>query len=426
MTATLEPAWPEGVAAMPVVREPAVVLVDPVLNGAPFKDICAGTGYAVVGLYTLAPEELAEMAPAHRQGDSASIYGQDPARAAACLKAGVRDVRAIVPATEPATYMASVLAETWALPGNSASVALARRDKTEMRRLAARNGIRIPRFEAVGPAEISSAGHRLGLPVIVKPPTGAGAHGVQLITHPGQLARFDGTGHRDLFGNPVREWLVEEYVRGREFAVNTFSFGSRHVVLDIWEYRQTDTRDYDFPYRDFLQSEPDPVVESFALDVLRAYDITVGPAHIELKVDASGPALIEIGARLPGAGIPGIWARGSDFRPYHDTLAAHLGRRPAVMTRPLACRAKVGMTFIRNDGPPGTLRALDGLDRLSELPGVDAVHVRARPGDWVATSDHLGAELVKAELSAPSYAGLRRLAAQVRGTVTPRIDASPS
>lgn len=40
---------------MPLVRDPSVVLVDPVLNGAPFKDVCARSGYAVIGLYTLAP-----------------------------------------------------------------------------------------------------------------------------------------------------------------------------------------------------------------------------------------------------------------------------------------------------------------------------------------------------------------------------------
>ena len=176
--------------------------------------------------------------------------------------------------------------------------------------------------------------------------------------------------------------------------VNTFSFGGLHTVIDTWEYRQLDEHDYDFPYQDFLQTEPDPEIISFALDVLRAFEISVGPAHIEVKAGSGGPVLIEIvdvsRSRYPGAAVVVL----ADSRPYRDTLAAHLGKQPMVMRRPPAFGACVGMTFIRNDGPPGVLRGLDGLAEVGRLRGVDAVHVRAGIGDQVPTSDHLGSELV--------------------------------
>ena len=303
------------VPVQPVLREPAVVLVDPMANGHPFKQACAEAGYAVVGIYTLGPQFPRAMAPSHRAEDAVSLYGRDPGPLREQLTSAVRDVRAIGPTPAPATDGAAVLAEQFMVPGNSASAALARRDKIAMRRLAALRGVAIPRFEVAGPGTIADAGRRAGLPVIVKPPAGAGAHNVHLITDEAQLAAFDGRDHRDLFGNPVDLWLVEEYVRGREFAVNTFSFGGQHTVIDTWEYRQLDDRDYDFPYQDFLQSEPDPEIDSFALDVLRAFEVSVGPAHIEVKVAASGPVLIEIGVRLPGAAIPVLWQRHSDFQP---------------------------------------------------------------------------------------------------------------
>ena len=422
MTAILRTGRPRPATVHPVVRDPAVVLVDPVVNGHPFKPICAESGYAVVGIYTLPRAKLDALAPGHQAGDALSLYGHDPVSLNEQLESAVCDVRAIVPTTEPATHVAAVLAEQWLVPGNSTAIARARRDKIAMRELASRRGLPVPRFDVAGPGVIARAVRSIGLPVIVKPPTGAGAHNVHLITHEAQLAGLDGRDHRDLFGNPVEQWLAEEYVRGREFAVNTFSFGGQHRVIDVWEYRQLDDRDYDFPYQDFLQSEPDPEITSFTMEVLRAFEISVGPAHIEFKAGRGGPVLIEIGARLPGAGIPTLWQRHSDFRPYQDTLAAHLGRQPKVMHCPPSFGACVGMTFIRNDGPRGVLSRLDGIDEVRRLRGVDAVHVRARVGDQVPTSDHLGSELVKIELSAPSHPQLRQLAARVRQLILARVE----
>ena len=95
----------------PVVREPAVVLIDPMANGHPFKQTCAESGYAVVGVYTLGPHELQALAPGHQAEDAISLYGRDPGSLREQLESAVGDVRAIIPTTEPATDLAAVLAE---------------------------------------------------------------------------------------------------------------------------------------------------------------------------------------------------------------------------------------------------------------------------------------------------------------------------
>jgi len=425
LTAHAQLGRPRSAATDTIVRQPAVILVDPVLSGQPFKQVCARSGYAVASVYTLAAEELDAMAPDHREGDTISVYARDLAVLGPLLDSAVLDVRAIVPATEPATEFAALLAQRRWVPGNSGALARARRDKVAMRELAAWCGLRVPAFEVAARDGIAAAARRIGLPVIVKPPTGAASHGVRLITSEAELAELPTGAERDLFGNRVTRWLVEEYVRGQEYAVNTFSFGHTHEIIDVWEYRQLDDGDYDYPYQDFLQCEPSPRITTFARDVLRAFEISVGPAHIEIKLGPEGPVLIELGARLPGAGIPLLWERHSDIRPYHDTLAAHLGRWPEVLRQPPAFGACVGMTFIRNDGPPGVLRRLDGVAEARRLPGVDAVHVRARVGDHVPTSDHLGAELVKLELSAPTHQQLRDLATTVRELITAQVEPAP-
>ncbi|MEV0597462.1 ATP-grasp domain-containing protein [Nonomuraea cavernae] len=405
------------------IGEPVVVLVDPVLNGRPFKDACAELGYPVVGVYTIAPASLNRMSADHADGDAATLYGSEPIALAGRLDSLAPKVHAIIPATEPAVHSAAVLADTRAVPGNPLGTARARRDKRAMRGLAAARGVPVPRYEVVRDlSRLPEAAARIGLPLIVKPATGAGSHNVFLVTDTGRLSAVAGADPCDLFGNPIDEWLVEEYVRGTEYAINTFSHDGRHTILDVWEYRLPGTGDYDNPYWDFVQAEPDPAIEKFALSVLDAFEIRLGPCHIEVKTGERGPALIEIGARLPGAGIPRLWERHSTFRPYHDTLAVYLGREPAIATAPPRFAARLGMSFIRNDGPPGILCRLAGLDEARRLPGVDTVFQQAQVGDLVPTTRDLGTELVKVHLTAPDGPALTRLIARVRELITVDIE----
>jgi len=404
----------------------AVVLVDGVLNGQPFKPACAELGLPIVGVYTIERETLQRMAPAHADGDTASVYGSDPAVLFGQIAELTGRVRAVVPATEPAVYCAALLADRCGVPGNPVRTALARRNKRAMRRLAAARGVRVPRHESVRDIRgIAAAATRIGLPVIVKPVTGAGSHNVFLVRSPAELLPIAAANRRDLFGGWIDEWLVEEYVRGREFAVNTFSVAGHHRLIDVWEYRLPDTGDYDNPYWDFVQADDDDpdreAAVEVALQILDAFEIELGPCHVEIKVDKGEGVLIEIGARLPGAGIPTLWQHYGSFRPYRDTLAAYLEHNPTVLANPPRFAGRLGMCFIRNDGPAGVLRRLDGLAEVRRMAGVVGVITRAAPGDPVPTTRSLGTELAKIQICAPSGRALTELMTRVRATLAVEV-----
>ncbi|GAA1390780.1 ATP-grasp domain-containing protein [Pseudonocardia kongjuensis] len=397
----------------------SVVLVDPVLNGAPFKMACADRGLDVVGVYTIDRPVVTAMDPDHAAGDVRSVYAREP------------DVptrpAAVVPATEPGVLVAARLAGGFGLPGQPAAVAPALRDKRRMRRHARARGIRVPRFTtaAVGLAE---ALHHTGLPAIVKPTSGAGSHNVFLVREPNDLDRIARADRHDLFGDAIDEWLVEEYVRGREFAVNTFTVDGGHTVLDVWEYRQPGPGDYDNPYWDFVQVGPDTpgraTVAWFAQRVLDAFEIALGPAHVEIKLPTDGdPVLIELGARLPGAGIPSQWERHSALRPYADTLAVHLGESPTTLEP--GFDARLGMCFVRHDGPAGVLRAVHGLDTVPTWTGVEGV-AAAAPGSPIGTTTALGAEVARVQLAAPDDATLASLIARVRAEIRVEVVDRPA
>ncbi|MBB2942686.1 biotin carboxylase [Actinoplanes lutulentus] len=368
--------------------EPPVVLVDPAMTGRGFKDACRRRGLPTIALYTLDDSLLTTYDRDYGDGDRHVVRAADSAAARAQLPAVIR---AVVPTSEPSIVVADELSEQLDLPGNPAATAPARRSKAAMRERALHHGVRVPAFAVTARPDVFAAARRIGFPAIAKPHTGAGSHGVVLI--PDAAAQPELIGH-DLFGHRAGEWLVERYVRGRELAVNTFSHRGRHRILDIWEYRQPTSADYDQPYWDVVQVRPeDPdwaVAAAFVERVLDVFGVDLGPGHTEIKIDEEGPCLIELASRLPGAHMVDHWQAHSSIRPYDDTLAAYLGEDPGLLDRDLAFDAVLGICCLRNDERPGVIEDLIGLDEARRTPGVDAVICDLAPGDHVPLTRDLG------------------------------------
>jgi biotin carboxylase len=388
-----------------------------------YKPEVSRRAMAVVSVYTMPREHLNRRWPNHTAGDTVSIHAVELGDIRTRLAAlGADDIRAVVPASDVSVDKADTLAEELRLPGNGARFALARRDKSVMRQTAARAGLRIPRFELVATsADIPRAARAVGFPAFAKQTTGGSSHGVRLLSRP-QDADDHATLHRlDHFGRPVQGWLVEQYVRGRELGVNTFSHDGVHHVIDIWEYRQPDSRDYSFPYWDWAQiprDDPDwPAAIDYVFQVLAAFGVRVGPCHTEIKITEEGPQLIELGARLPAYPMIDAWIAHSDLDAHGQTLASRLGEMPRIASRPVRHDAFCGAAAIRHDGPPGRLVEMRGLDKVERLPGVDKVLVGYRAGDLVPTTGSIRTIPVRVSVSAPDHRELVDRLAAVRGTV---------
>ncbi|WP_345014639.1 ATP-grasp domain-containing protein [Streptomyces shaanxiensis] len=358
------------------------------MTGHPFKDACHRRALPTISLYTLDETLLASYDPDYQRDDEQVVHAADAGEAAGRL-AG--PIRAVVPTTEPSVEIGDRLSELLGVPGNPAVTASARRSKAAMRLHALESGIRVPAFEVVSRDQVAAAAARIGSPAIAKPQRGAGSHGVTVLPDPADVGDLPA---HDLFGGENEEWLVEEYVRGREIAVNCFSQDGRHRVLDMWEYRQPGSGDYDQPYWDLVQLRPDdpdwPAAERFVLEALDAYQVRLGPSHTEIKTDAAGPCLVELASRLPGAHMTDHWRLHSTIRPYDDTLAAYLGEDTGLLSRDLGFDAALGICCLRNDDRPGVLTELAGLDEVRLTAGVDAVYPCVAPGDFVPLTRDLG------------------------------------
>ncbi|ARP73809.1 phosphoribosylglycinamide synthetase [Streptomyces pluripotens] len=406
----------------PLSGTPAVVLMDPVGASINFKPQVAERGMAVISVYTMPREYIQTRWPDHTLGDTVSLYAAELDEIRARLAELDADIRAVVPAFDVAVDKADTLAEELGLPGNGARLAAARRDKSEMREAAARSGVRIPRYELVeDPSDIARAAHAVGFPAFVKQTAGAASHGTRLLSGPGDAEDLSSLHRTDHFGRPVQAWLVEQYVRGRELGVNCVSHDGEHHVVDIWEYRQPDDRDYSFPYWDWAQIPQDDPDWQTAVDyvrqVLDAFDVHLGPSHTEIKISGGDAYLIELGARLPAYPMIDAWIAHSDLDPHRQTLVCRLGEVPKIVKAPVRHDRLSGANAIRNDGPAGRLVEIRGLDTVERLPGVDKLVVAYQQGDVVPTTDSMRTIPVRVSVSAPDHATLVERLTAVRESV---------
>ncbi len=145
-------------------------------------------------------------------------------------------------------------------------------------------------------------------PVVLKPANSAGTDQVHLVG-PGTDLRSLVTallGRANLAGRVTDAVVVQEYARGVEYLVDSYSVDGRHGLVDVCRYTKygRDDRIGIYDRVDFLPHH-DPVVQTlwdYVRHVLDAVGIRNGCGHAEVMLTADGPRLIEVGARPAGGG----------------------------------------------------------------------------------------------------------------------------
>lgn len=99
--------------------------------------------------------------------------------------------------------------------------------------------------------------------------------------------------------------LIQEYIGGTEYIVNSISVDGKHKVTDIWRYEKIIQDDGVLVYdTSILVDRLVPGMQDniqYDYKVLDAVDMKNGFCHNEIKVDGKGPVLIETNARVMGA-----------------------------------------------------------------------------------------------------------------------------
>lgn len=218
-------------------------------------------------------------------------------------------VAAVVAGSETGVLLADALAAQLDVHGNGTRRSAARRDKYLMGEVLRENGLdAVSGCHAESVEEGISWASALGRwPVVAKPCASAGGDSVELCESEEELAHALGAviGRRNKIGVVNEGALVQEYVEGEVYSVNTVSCEGRHYVTNIWKYEKRGFL-YDHQYLIPFEGEVQSVLTAYASAVLDTMEIAYGPAHIEMIRRGNSPVVVDFGARLHGRDSPVI------------------------------------------------------------------------------------------------------------------------
>lgn len=297
---------------------------------------------------------------------------------------------------------AARLATEHGLPGENPESLRACRNKWLQRQCFQRAGVRTPDFECINSAEqVHTVLERIPLPVVVKPTMGSGSVGVRLCYTAGEAAEHASTLLQRTVnerGMPLpAEVLIEEYLVGPEYSVETLG----ETVLGVTRKHVSPEPffvelGHDFPT--VLSEEIAGSIVAVARRGLHSLGLHWGPAHVEIRLTANGPVIVEINPRLAGGFIPEIMrlAFGVDIIRQTVRLA---GGEPAHVQPNQAGHASIRFLVPPRDG---VITAIQGVEEASRIDGVEDIQTYRRIGDRVGIEndfrDRIGHVISRANL----------------------------
>ncbi|MEV0963734.1 ATP-grasp domain-containing protein [Streptomyces sp. NPDC049910] len=282
-------------------------------------------------------------------------------------------------------------------------------DKAALRELLARHGLSPVRTAVAGtPDEVESVLAGFGLPAVVKPTRLQGSAAVRLVTGPADLDAW----RRELAGHGYRgPVLVEEYLRGPEFSVETLTREGRHLVVGVTAKRKTPAPAFVETGHVFPAPLPDAdadAIGELVTAVLDAAGYRFGPAHTEVILTDGGPRVVESQARLGGDRIPALIRLATGF----DIEGAVFDLLVGGTAEPAPAERTAAISFFAF--PPGRITRLEGVADLEALPHVHGVRFPFAEGDVLPPTRHSGSRHGHVIVTGGTAEEAERLAAETK------------
>jgi len=219
----------------------------------------------------------------------------------------------VIAGAECGIELADQLSAKLGLPGNDIALSVHRRNKHLMREEIKAKGLQtIPSMRVETLDEVLSwASIQNTWPLIVKPLSSAGGEGVKIC----HTLEDVSIGFLDIMATKINMLgfknqyvLIQHYIEGEEYVVNTASLAGKHKFCELWTYTRYvlagGRKIYDTAKIIDIETKDHEEVISYALAVVEALGIKYGAAHVEVIKNEQGCFLVEMGARLMGANLP--------------------------------------------------------------------------------------------------------------------------
>jgi len=235
----------------------------------------------------------------------------------------------------------------------------------------------------------------IDFPMVVKPTASAGSYGVNFCDD--KQALYDAVDslldQPDLWGNIVKEVMIEERHQGKEMAVLMVSLNDQHTVSGVLSYVQSVVAGKSVVTGVELEDNNNPEVQQcidYAREVLNALDFHSGQAAVELYLTAKGPRLIEVNPRV--AGVKGLFdelTRQCTGRSQVDLTALSYTEPEKFLSycdKPYSIQRHGRIIFTQNH-KAGNINKLTGLVEMDKLPSCHLHKHSWQPGDTMPYTD---------------------------------------
>ncbi len=226
-------------------------------------------------------------------------------------------------------------------------------------------------------------------PYIIKPLNSAGGDGVRLCHSVADLesSYFRLIQTKNQLGKVNEEILIQNYLKGTEYFVNTVSCAGKHYVANIWKVIRRVTNNCiveDSMELIRFEGEEVPALSEYALNVLDACEFQYGPTHIEIVVTEKGPTLLELNARLPGGKLPLLDERCMKHDELKLTILAYSDpdKFHEISNEPYQV-VKDGRIICFISNVEGTLTSFNYFEDFHRLESFFRIYLNIGPGDKI-------------------------------------------
>ncbi len=298
-------------------------------------------------------------------------------------------LQAVVGIDEETTLLAAAAGKALGLPHNPPQAVAATRDKHRLRQALAQAGLPGPRFTLLRPGDDPAlAAARTRYPCVLKPLSLSASRGVMRADDPQAFVAAHARIDRLLTGldgaDPAHQAvLVEDFVPGREVAVEGILDGGRLQVLAVFE-KPNPMDGPCFEESVYLTPPRMPAarlqaVEQAAAAAVAALGLVHGPVHAEVRHDDAAVTVLEVAARSIG----GLCARALTFGAgvgLEELILRHATDMPIASFGREAQATGVMMVPVP---AAGRLAAVEGVDAARAVPGVEDVVISVHVGDQI-------------------------------------------
>ncbi len=224
------------------------------------------------------------------------------------------------------------------------------------------------------------------LPLVAKPPAGAGAIDTFRIEQRAQLEDW----LRTAPPSPERPLLLEEFVRGREHSFDSVSVGGEHVFHSISSYAPTPLQVMEAPWIQWTVLLPRSIegpefeaIRRAGPAALTELGMVTGMTHMEWFLREDGSiAISEVAARPPGAQFTSLISHAHERDFYRAWAEVSVFERFDPPERKYAA----GAAYLRGQGT-GSVLNIEGLEAVQRELGDLVVEAKLpRPGQPQASS----------------------------------------